>query len=194
LLKDYFCFGVELNEAAFQLAQNKGITMLSEPEFEGFSDPGFDAIVLSDVFEHLPNPTELLRTLSRKLRPQGMLLLSTGNADAKACRKDIPNFWYFRTPEHLCMLNRDYVNYLSRSLNLKLVVWEETCHYEMKLHEFIKQRMQSLAYWSFHNEGSTAWSILLRTIPPFRKARNWSNPPALTCTKDHVVVGLQNQE
>ena len=40
----------------------------------------FDAIVLGDVLEHLPDPWEALRRLHALLRPQGCLVLSVPNA------------------------------------------------------------------------------------------------------------------
>jgi len=39
----------------------------------------FDYVVCSDVIEHLRNRTELLRSVRRYLKPEGRLLISTGN-------------------------------------------------------------------------------------------------------------------
>jgi ubiquinone/menaquinone biosynthesis C-methylase UbiE len=46
------------------------ITQIPEP------DASFDAILCTEVFEHLPQPIEALREFSRLLRPQGLLILT----------------------------------------------------------------------------------------------------------------------
>jgi 2-polyprenyl-3-methyl-5-hydroxy-6-metoxy-1,4-benzoquinol methylase len=42
---------------------------------------GFDAVICSEVIEHLENPRAVFRTLARLLRPQGKLLLTTPNQE-----------------------------------------------------------------------------------------------------------------
>lgn len=42
---------------------------------------GYDAILCFDVFEHLPNPIRLLKTFSRRLKPKGLLFITTGFHD-----------------------------------------------------------------------------------------------------------------
>lgn len=41
-----------------------------------FSDGEFDTIILSDVLEHIPNPEDLWRDMSRILAPEGKLILN----------------------------------------------------------------------------------------------------------------------
>jgi 2-polyprenyl-3-methyl-5-hydroxy-6-metoxy-1,4-benzoquinol methylase len=96
LTADYACFGLELNVRAADLAGKKGITILRSLDDGELRKDQFDAIVLSDVFEHLQAPTKALECLVRLLNPRGLLLLVTGNADAAIYQKDIANNWYFR--------------------------------------------------------------------------------------------------
>ncbi len=44
-----------------------------------FRDSAFDAVCCLEVIEHIENPWQLLREISRVLRPQGQLILSTPN-------------------------------------------------------------------------------------------------------------------
>jgi 2-polyprenyl-3-methyl-5-hydroxy-6-metoxy-1,4-benzoquinol methylase len=192
LVNRYKCFGVELNKKAAESAENKGIGILSEKEIQSGDDALFDAIVLCDVFEHLQEPTKILRMLCRSLRPEAILLVCTGNADAKACQKDIASFWYFRTPEHLCMLSRKYADHLALSFNLKLALWKEVSHYKTQLPERVRQHVKNFAFWQFNDKSSSIFTSLLTMIPVISKAKNWRLPPALTCTKDHVLIGFQN--
>jgi SAM-dependent methyltransferase len=190
LVNDYMCFGVEVNEKAASSAVSKGIKILSEKDVL-VSSP-FDAIVLCDVFEHLPDPISVLRMLCRKLNQHGLLILCTGNADARACQKDIANFWYFRTPEHLCMLSRKFISFLASNLKLDLLVWKEISHYDVRLLERVRQHLKNFAYWQFHGEGISALVPILRFLPFIKRARNWDVQPALTCTDDHVLAVFIN--
>lgn len=189
LTNQYECYGVELNEKAAEIAKKKGITILSEEALES-PDQKFDAIVLSDVFEHLPEPTKVLAKLCDSLNEKGLLVLCTGNADARACRKDIANFWYFLTPEHLCMLSRKHAEYLAVRLNLKLLIWKEVTHYDASWIEKLRQHMQTFAYWQFQDDKDSLLSSFFRFIPVIKRAEYWKLPPPFLCTNDHVVVAL----
>ncbi len=191
LLNRHSCFGVEVNRRAAEIAASKGIKIVQEDHLTNSSPLSFDAILLSDVFEHLIEPRETLSKITGHLRQGGILLIITGNADAKACKNDIANFWYFRNPEHICMLSRKHAEYLAAYLNLTLIYWTEISHYRMGRFAKFKQHLQNFAYWQFHNGNKSLTPHLLRIIPKVRKAEHWEIPPALTCTNDHVVVGFQ---
>ena len=189
---EYQKFGVEINEAAAGIARQKQITILSGDDIAGASDLSFNAIVLSDIFEHLLNPTEVLQSLRERLAKGGLIILFTGDVDAKACQRDIANFWYFRTLEHLCMLGRKHVEYLSKQLNLRLISWTQMSHYDLRLSQLVRERVQDFAYWQFRDNRSSLLTSLLRLTPVLRRAEHWVIPPAITCTKDHVLAVLQS--
>lgn len=48
----------------------------------GFEDARFDAITLYEVIEHVPDSYALIAECARLLRPMGVLLIGTGNADS----------------------------------------------------------------------------------------------------------------
>jgi 2-polyprenyl-3-methyl-5-hydroxy-6-metoxy-1,4-benzoquinol methylase len=193
LTNGYDRYGVEANQDAARVAASKGVRIVSDTDVARVSDRPFDAILLSDVFEHLIEPTTILRMLCQSLNHSGLLILSTGNSMAKACQQDVANFWYFRTPEHLCMFNQKYANYLAHDLGLRLVEWKELSHYDFRLTERLRQHAQNFAYRKFHGSHSPIWTSLLKITPKMRKARNWTMLPALTCTKDHVLAVFQRR-
>jgi len=188
MLDRHHCFGVEINGEAAKIATQRGVTILSETELA----IGFDAIVLCDVFEHLVEPTSVLQYLCQFLKPKGLLLLCTGNADAAAGKPDLANFWYFRTVEHLCMLSRTHAKFLSQKLGLNLIDWQEMSHYQYGWLELLRQHTQNFAYRQFHIYRSPFWMPILKLIPMMKRAENWTVPPLFTCTKDHALVVFEN--
>lgn len=73
--------GVEPAPKAAATAQEAGLNvrqgLLQECEY---ADGQFDAVTLFEVIEHLQQPQELLQEVHRILRPNGILLIGTGNA------------------------------------------------------------------------------------------------------------------
>ena len=83
-------------------------------------DGSFDLITAMEVIEHTANPEHFLRSLSRRLAPGGLLMLSTPNATAwsrlititlaegfGAVPKGTHNFKTFITPERMKQLMAD---------------------------------------------------------------------------------------
>ena len=72
--------GTEINAAALARARARGLTMhggrLAELDLAPAS---YDAIVLRDILEHLPDPLAELRLLRRLLRPGGLLYIWVPN-------------------------------------------------------------------------------------------------------------------
>lgn len=183
------CFGLEINRVSAAAAAARGLTMLSEDELYDPAGEGFDAILLIDVFEHLPCPLSKLRDLAARLRPGGRLALVTGNADAPACRKDPANFWYFRVYGHLQMLSRAGGRYLERALGLRLRTWIEMSHYEpFPWAQRASMAAKDWAYDVFHRDGHAIARRLLRWVPYFGRAEHWSQRPLRGDTADHVVA------
>lgn len=190
LVRAYACCGFEINAEAARTAAGKGLTMISPPDFESGRGGEFDTIVLSDVFEHLSAPAELLRRLVGLLRPGGELLIITGNADAPACRLDPAQFWYFRTVEHLCMLTRRHAEFLARELGVTLAAWLELSHYDTPTRERLFQAARHFAYWQFRHRTLLA-RTLLPLLPMLNRARHWPQAPAYTASADHVLAVLK---
>jgi SAM-dependent methyltransferase len=184
-------FGFEINPLAAAEAQRKGLQMLTADQIRDRNSACFGAIVLVDVFEHLQHPLRELRCLLRLLEPGGLLIMSTGNGDASACRRDPAQFWYFRTLEHLSMLTRKHIAYLTKALPIRLKCFKELCHYDLPISERIFQRIQQFAYWQFHCEAPLAKSVL-SLMPILRRANRWEIAPVFTSSRDHVVVVFES--
>ena len=180
------CYGIEINPEAARAAGEKGLHMLSWDGLKGRGE-SFDAVVLADVFEHLSEPLDVLRSLAYTLAPEGSLIIVTGDGDAAACRRDPAQFWYFRTLEHVCMLTRKHGEFLAAELNLRLIDWTTFCHYSLSLREQLVQRAQNFIYWQFRNQTWFARGVL-RFLPGFTRLRRADVAPTFACSRDHVLA------
>ncbi len=187
LVREYACYGYEINAPAAAEAARKGLQMVSPQSLNHSAASDFDAVVLVDVFEHLGAPAKQLRALWPLVKPGGLLGVLTGNGDAPVCRLDPAQFWYFRTLEHLCMLTRRHAGFLANELGARLELWQEVCHYDTPLACRLRQHGQHFAYWQFRHETFLA-RTMLSFLPKLKRARDWPIAPTFTCTRDHVLA------
>jgi SAM-dependent methyltransferase len=187
------CFGVEPNEQAADTARRRGLRVVSEEELRAGHHGDFDAIVLADVYEHLPQPLEITQMLVNRLKPNGWLAIVTGNADAVRTRPWMAEYWYFRTPGHLLMLSERHVSWLAGRLGLDVEALHRCSHYATSVRERLRQFAQSAAYYRFRETPRTGLAAALRLIPYIRRAASWPTAPALTYRPDHVVALLRKR-
>jgi SAM-dependent methyltransferase len=181
---EYERLGLEINAAAASVAQARGIRIVS-----CLADVGaLDAALLVDVFEHLMQPLDELKLVAERLKPGGLLVLTTGDGDAPACRDDPAGFWYFRTVQHLIMLTRQYAEFLQPHLDATLISWQNVSHYDTPATEKIFQWARRLAYDIFHASPPRRGRWLASMLPFIRRARHWTQQPQFTCSADHVVA------
>jgi hypothetical protein len=120
-------------------------------------------------------------------------MVVTGDADCPDCAEDIANFWYFREMPHLCMFSRRYAEFLCRHLALELEQCTQVCHYQWRLSDQIWQRTRRFAFRTFHADPPPPWAAVAACVPLVRRARNWTDRPPFTCSRDHVVATFQVQ-
>ncbi len=77
-------YGVDLSDIAINFARQKHSSLGSNAQFfvesctdTHFDDGFFDAVISTDVIEHLSNPGELLSEIQRLLKPNGVAVIST---------------------------------------------------------------------------------------------------------------------
>jgi len=70
-------------------------------------DRDFDTITLWEVIEHLPDPIATLRQLGERLRPGGVLMLSTPNNGHWQALRAKEQWGSYRPPSHLQYFTRD---------------------------------------------------------------------------------------
>ena len=102
--------GIEPNQKARELAQEKGISL--EQDLNDVRDKLFDVITMWHVLEHVPNLEETIRDVEALLKPNGILIIAVPNFysfDAAYYK----NFWAaFDVPRHLWHFSKASMNKL----------------------------------------------------------------------------------
>ena len=102
--------GIEPNQKARELAQEKGISL--EQDLKDVKGKLFDVITMWHVLEHVPNLEETIRDVEALLKPNGILIIAVPNFysfDAPYYK----NFWAaFDVPRHLWHFSKASMNKL----------------------------------------------------------------------------------
>ena len=133
-------FGIELSLKSVDFARNNFqlLTVIpgSADEIDSkFEDSSFDVITAFDVVEHLANPQEVLAKIRRKLKPDGLLVISVPLIDSFAARW-FGKRWHALVPSHLNYFSRkslknfyeslgygfDYERFYTRYLSLENIL------------------------------------------------------------------------
>lgn len=79
----------------------------------------YDIIVMTEVLEHIAAPDELLETLLKLLRPEGLLAIMT----KRVMGKDAFAGWHYKNdPTHLCFYSEATFQWLAARLNMTLTM------------------------------------------------------------------------
>jgi SAM-dependent methyltransferase len=152
----------------------------------------FDVVSLFDVLEHLPDPTDGLDIAAKLLKPSGLLIFSTGDADAWTWRYLGSDHWYLQTAQHLGVLSRTYIERLARNRNWHIRKLDTIPHTRGSLSKRLHESIQ-LLHWSAKGRDGL-WRVgrrLLQEIPGCRDMRHRQSVPWTMTLKDHMFVGIR---
>ena len=134
--RGYEVLGIELSsDGARHGREVLGLPVLESSLEQAGLEPGsFDAIVMTDVFEHLDNPTATLDLCSELLAPGGALMLTTPDPSSLTARLAGRRWWSYLLA-HRCLVPRATVRELLLARGLVAVAE----------HPYV--RVFSLGYW-----------------------------------------------
>jgi SAM-dependent methyltransferase len=107
-------YGIEINARASSLVRSHLGYTVWDSLAEVPQNLKFQAILAVDVIEHVPNPSQLLASLVGLLDENGVLVISTGDADTLLWRIFGANWWYCGMPEHISFISERWLKYHSR--------------------------------------------------------------------------------
>lgn len=109
LAKQYFiCNGIEISEIAAENAKKKCNNIIVGPanDFNLNKARRFDIVVMLDVIEHLPDPSETLESISNNITGGGIILITTGNIGS-LLSKITGEYWRLMTPpQHITFFSK----------------------------------------------------------------------------------------
>jgi SAM-dependent methyltransferase len=106
-LRGWSVVGVEPSEFASSFARERlGLDVITSDLFTVSLDRGsFDAVVLGDVIEHLPDPGAALDHVASLIRPGGVLQLALPDAGSRVARM-LGSRWWSVIPTHVQYFTR----------------------------------------------------------------------------------------
>ncbi len=139
--------GIEPAEAvAASAASRLGAPVATDLFGAGLPGESFDAVLVWDVIEHLPDPRRALDEVARVLRPGGVLSVVTPDIGSLAARL-LGRRWeeMRKMPEHIYFFDRASLGTLLRSAGFEPVEWG-TVGKRMSLQETLS-RLAPAAPW-----------------------------------------------
>ncbi|ABB32406.1 SAM-dependent methyltransferase, putative [Geobacter metallireducens GS-15] len=107
--------GIDVDPSAVANARSKGLNVAQGDLLEQpYGDNTFDAVMISHVIEHVPNPVELLTECYRILKPGGVLSLVTPNVESMGSHLFGRHWLHLDPPRHLILYNVRTIRALAR--------------------------------------------------------------------------------
>ncbi len=115
---DFDCYGIEISKYASERANKKFPNKIFCGNLKDakYKDCYFDVITLTDVLEHLKNPSEIFKEICRILKPNGIIVLTVPNFDS-ITRKILQKNWFQYKDEHITYWNKKSINFVLRKNN-----------------------------------------------------------------------------
>lgn len=113
-MQDFDAEGLELSEYASEFVKSNNIKVQrADIDSADLKDNYYDAIVMKEVIEHLPDVKKSLKKIYNSLKPGGILFLTTGNYNSPERKLKGANWFYFMPEGHLQVFsNQTIKNFL----------------------------------------------------------------------------------
>lgn len=149
----------------------------------------FDVVTMFDVIEHLPDPGVGIAQAARLVKPGGVLLISSGDLDARTWRWLGSGHWYLQTPQHLAVISRPFLEFVGQRERLRLREVQSIPHRRAALATRCNEAVRA-AYWATRQRGG-AWRLprrILQSTPGLRQLRHMQSVPWTMALQDHLLA------
>jgi SAM-dependent methyltransferase len=119
----YRSIGIDISQDAIDFARSRGLDAhqgIVDADFLRRTGP-FDAVVMLDVIEHLPDPANVLAAVSDAMPQGGCLLITTGDWGSLTARLAGRHWRLMTPPQHLYFFSRPTLTTLLERVGLQLV-------------------------------------------------------------------------
>lgn len=181
-------YGIEPSTAASRIAEERGIKILGRTVEDAAPSPAMDAIIAFDVFEHIPDPVQVLRAFRERLAPRGIVMIETGNSDEPYWRRVGTRYLYLSHVEHIGAFNRSSLLAAAQRAGFVLE------HFSVAPHEVRSPRERfSIALYQWAYEILRVWDKL--KLPLSRRLRGVARGPVPRVSgDDHFLAILRRDD
>lgn len=195
LVKGFGLFGVEMHPGASELAVSKGVTIVGS-DFDSMDevDRKFGVTTSFDSIEHSRNPAVFLKDMAKLTMPGGLVILSTGNADAPTWKLLGGRYWYCTISEHISFISPKWCDAVADQLGLSVEKIIRYSHSNAKMQNRVAEFLINVIY----------------ALSPkfFSMLRKWGfggaefridpclneHPPSWMTAKDHFICVFKKNE
>ncbi|EMI17885.1 type 11 methyltransferase [Rhodopirellula maiorica SM1] len=187
---------IEPSDAAADLKKN-GIMVL-KPFLKPAKDVEagqYDIVTMFDVFEHLADPLEGMRSAMSYVRPGGKLFVGTGDMDHWSWRQTQGTHWYLDPIQHLAVGSRKHFRWQSTQLNASSCRIFAFSHQPGTLGQRCSQALTTI-YFGAKRRGGISRG-LVRLMNHFRVFRQNAGKDAMPYTQqlhDHLLAEYTRAE
>lgn len=130
LARQFEYVGIELSDSAARAARSRGIEVYRSTieEFVNL-DGAFDAMVMVEVFQHLPNPHDVLSAIKEQLKSGGQLILITPDTESLTSAIARKRWSAYKVPEHVILYSRSALIELLEHSGFEIVSATSDFHY-----------------------------------------------------------------
>lgn len=184
LPSDFRKYGIDVSERACRIASQNGVTALCSALESAEFQEKFDVVLALDFIEHTANPIEAFRAINKLLKPDGYMVIETGNADSYAARLLGEDWSYTSVYGHLCVISPEALSKLASEEGIHEVCLKEGWHILPKLNMYF--------YRNFLAYGFRFFRFLYRLAEPISSRNSYLSklyrhaPPGAP-NKDHVI-------
>ena len=114
--------GIDFDAAAVRNCRRKGLSVyLGGLEDGRYAEDSFDAVVMSHLIEHVPDPLSLIRATHRILKPGGYLVAVTPNCQSLGHMIYRRNWRGLEPPRHVHIFSLHSLNALARKEGFRMI-------------------------------------------------------------------------
>jgi SAM-dependent methyltransferase len=179
-------FGVEINHAAADAAANQAKATVWRSLEDIPENLRFDAIIASDVIEHMRDPARFISDLTKFLAEDGILVLTTGDAENKLWNRFGASWWYCFNPEHIAFISRAWVVRFSETRDLSVVHYETFRYLKSSITYRIAAGLLMYCYGMF----PLSYLRFSNFIGRLQGKRKEKGAPGIGVSADHILIVL----
>lgn len=127
LANGYDAYGFDPSTHAVKKARNLvGTSRIEEATIQQakYEKESFDVITMFDVFEHLQDPLFDMKKINSLLKPDGVIIIATGDTRSLAAKIMKRRWTFFIPPQHIFFFHRKNVTTLLQNAGLKPFHWD----------------------------------------------------------------------